>query len=58
VWSHGNVVFAKGYGLADVASKTPVTPETRFAIGSITKQFTAAAVLLLAEQGSSRSTTN
>jgi len=51
VWSHGNVVFAKGYGLADVAFKTPVTPETRFAIGSITKQFTAASILLLAQQG-------
>jgi len=50
VWSHGSVVFSKGYGLADVASKTPVTADTRFAIGSITKQFTAAAVLLLAEQ--------
>lgn len=51
VWSHGSVVFAKGYGYADLASKTPVTADTRFAIGSITKQLTAAAVLLLAEQG-------
>jgi CubicO group peptidase (beta-lactamase class C family) len=34
-----------------MATKTTATPETRFAIGSITKQFTAAAVLLLAEQG-------
>jgi len=50
VWSHGNVVFAKGYGRADEASQTPVTPETPFAIGSITKQFTAAVVLLLAQQ--------
>ncbi len=47
----GQLVFAKGYGIADVAGKTPVTPATRFAIGSITKQFTAAAVLMLAEQG-------
>jgi D-alanyl-D-alanine carboxypeptidase len=51
VLSHGSVVFAKGYGFADLASKTPVTPDTRFAIGSITKQFTAACALLLAEQG-------
>jgi len=50
VWSHGNVVFAKGYGFADLASKTPATPDTRFAVGSITKQFTAASILLLAEQ--------
>ena len=51
VWSHDNVVFAKGYGLADVASKTSATPDTRFAIGSVSKQFTAAATLLLAQQG-------
>jgi len=50
VWSHGSVVFAKGYGFADLASKTPVNADTRFAIGSITKQLTAAAVLLLAQQ--------
>jgi D-alanyl-D-alanine carboxypeptidase len=51
VWSHGKVVFAKGYGFADVASKTSATPDTRFAIGSISKQFTAACVLKLAQQG-------
>jgi CubicO group peptidase (beta-lactamase class C family) len=51
VWSHGSVVFARGYGLADLASKTSVTPDTRFAIGSLTKQFTAASILLLVEQG-------
>jgi len=51
VWSHGSVVFAKGYGLTDLASKTAVTPDTRFAIGSLSKQFTAAAVLLLAQEG-------
>jgi CubicO group peptidase (beta-lactamase class C family) len=50
VWSHGSVVFAKGYGLAAVASKIPVTPDTPFAVGSISKQFTAAAILLLAQQ--------
>jgi len=50
VWSRGSVVFAKGYGLADIASKTPVTPATSFAVGSISKQFTAAAILLLAQQ--------
>jgi D-alanyl-D-alanine carboxypeptidase len=50
VWSHGSVVFAKGYGFSDVASKGSVSAETRFAIGSITKQFTAASILMLAQQ--------
>ena len=50
VWSHGHVVFAKGYGFSDEAAKTKVTPETRFAIGSISKQFTAACILMLAQQ--------
>ncbi|MBC8111905.1 MAG: serine hydrolase [Verrucomicrobia bacterium] len=43
------IVFAKGYGLRNVAQKLPVTPETVFAIGSCTKAFTAASVLLLAD---------
>jgi D-alanyl-D-alanine carboxypeptidase len=50
VWYKGQV-FASGYGYADVASNAPVTPNTRFSIGSITKQFTAASILLLAERG-------
>lgn len=44
------VVFARGYGWADLERKTPVTPETMFPIGSIEKQFTAAAVMRLVEQ--------
>ncbi len=51
VCAGGSVVFEKGYGVADIAADEPVTPETRFAIGSLTKQFTAAAVLLLQEEG-------
>src|SRR5262245_51455570 len=47
----GKVVFQGGFGLADIAKKTPITPETKFRIGSVTKQFTAAAVLRLVEQG-------
>ena len=48
---HGHVLLSKGYGLADRAQKTPNDPQTRFAIGSNTKQFTAAAILLLEVQG-------
>jgi CubicO group peptidase (beta-lactamase class C family) len=47
----GHIVFQGGFGLADIAKKTPITPDTKFRIGSTTKQFTAAAVLRLAEQG-------
>ena len=47
----GQLAYTRAYGLADVASKTPATPEMRYSIGSISKQFTAAALLLLAEEG-------
>lgn len=45
------VLLTKGYGLADAASGTANGPATRFRIGSITKQLTAAAILLLQQQG-------
>jgi len=47
----GQVVFRKGYGLADMELGIPVEPDMVFRLGSITKQFTAVAILLLAEQG-------
>lgn len=47
----GKIVFQGGFGFADIEKKTPITPETKFRIGSISKQFTAAAVVRLAEQG-------
>jgi len=47
----GRVVLAKGYGLRSLAEPSPVSNDTVFAIGSVTKQFTCAAVLLLAEAG-------
>lgn len=47
----GKVVFAKGYGLANVEQNIPNTPETKFMIGSITKQFTAMMVTQLIEKG-------
>ena len=48
---HGHVLLSKGYGLADRAQKTPNGPQTRFGIGSNTKQFTATAILMLEVQG-------
>src|SRR5918996_388184 len=46
-----DTVVMKGYGLADVENDVRATPQTVYRIGSITKQFTAAAVLQLEEQG-------
>lgn len=50
----GEVVLHAGYGDADRQAGLPVTPETVFSIGSITKQFTAAAILALEEAGALR----
>ncbi|AHG92296.1 beta-lactamase (plasmid) [Gemmatirosa kalamazoonensis] len=47
----GRVVLEKGYGLADVEANTPVTRETDFRLASLTKQFTATAIMLLAADG-------
>ncbi|MBA4010769.1 MAG: hypothetical protein C0481_02780 [Phenylobacterium sp.] len=51
VMRRGEVVFARGYGFANLETGTPATPDTVFQIGSLTKQFTAAAMLLLQEDG-------
>ena len=51
VVKHGEVVLAKGYGRRSLADARPVEPDTLFAIGSVTKQFTCACILLLAEDG-------
>ncbi|TAN23476.1 MAG: class A beta-lactamase-related serine hydrolase [Acidobacteria bacterium] len=48
---NGRMVFAQGYGFRNLAQHLPVAPETRFQIGSITKQFTAAAILQLRAAG-------
>lgn len=47
----GKLVLSRGYGLASLADRRPVSKETMFAIGSVTKQFTCAGILLLAEDG-------
>lgn len=46
-----DVLFARTYGMADRARSVPIELDTRFRIGSITKQFTAAAVLILQDRG-------
>lgn len=47
----GKTVFRQAYGMACLAQQKPMTPETTFRLGSISKQFTAVAVLMLAEEG-------
>lgn len=47
----GKILYQGGFGAADIETKTPITPETKFRIGSITKQFTAAAILKLQDAG-------
>lgn len=47
----GKVVFAKGYGMANLPHSVPITPDTRFNVGSIAKQFTAFALALLESRG-------
>jgi D-alanyl-D-alanine carboxypeptidase len=51
VFSKGERVLAKGYGLADVESFVRATPETSYPIASVSKHFTAALVLRLVDQG-------
>jgi CubicO group peptidase (beta-lactamase class C family) len=46
-----DVVLSKGYGSANLEWNIPNTPATKFRLGSITKQFTAASILLLEERG-------
>ena len=48
----GEIVFQEGYGLADVENGVAARPETVYRIGSITKQFTAAGIMQLVEEGS------
>lgn len=51
VAKEGKPVFNRGYGMADLEWSVPNSPTTRFNIASMTKQFTAAAILLLEDRG-------
>lgn len=50
----GKPVFRKAYGLADAAKGTPMTPDMQLRLGSITKQFTSTAILMLVDEGKIR----
>jgi len=51
VADHGKVIYKKGFGAANMEWNIPNEPDTKFRLGSITKQFTAALILQLVEQG-------
>src|SRR5881628_71123 len=51
VVKNGEIVYAKGYGFANLEHQVPVKPETIFQSGSVGKQFTATAVMMLVEEG-------
>jgi CubicO group peptidase (beta-lactamase class C family) len=51
VYSKGEILFKKGYGIANLDYDIKITPETVFDIGSVSKQFTAACIVLLENEG-------
>jgi CubicO group peptidase (beta-lactamase class C family) len=51
IYSRGQILLARGYGLADVELNVPVKPETVFQSGSVGKQFVSAAIMMLVEDG-------
>lgn len=51
ILNKGQIIYQKGFGLADLEYKTPITSHTRFQTAGLSKHFTAFAILLLEEQG-------
>jgi CubicO group peptidase (beta-lactamase class C family) len=51
VYRHGKIIYEKGYGFANLEENVPIAPSSVFDIGSTSKQFTAASILLLEKQG-------
>jgi CubicO group peptidase (beta-lactamase class C family) len=51
VFQNGHIAYDKGYGLANIEYGVPLTPATPMIMGSVSKQFTAASIALLVEQG-------
>src|SRR5277367_1297831 len=51
VYQGGQILYKHGYGMANLNDDIPITPATVFHVASMSKQFTAASILLLAQQG-------
>lgn len=51
VMKHDSIVFKKAYGMANLEDQTPISTTTNFRLASITKQFTAMCIMMLAERG-------
>ena len=51
VIQNGKVIAAKAYGMADIANKIPITIDSNFRLASVSKQFTAMSIMILAERG-------
>lgn len=51
IYRDGRILYARGYGMANLELGTAITPRTVFDVGSISKEFTATAILLLAQEG-------
>jgi len=47
----GKIIYERGYGMADLDHNIPITPGTVFQVGSMSKQFTAASIVMLAQEG-------
>lgn len=50
VFYNGQIIFSKGYGFADIEKRIPITDSTNFRLASVTKQFTATSIMILALQ--------
>lgn len=51
IYQDGRALYTRGYGMADLNQATPITPTTLFDVGSVSKQFAAASIVLLANEG-------
>src|SRR5689334_18834237 len=51
---NGRIAWQTSFGLANLETHRAITPDTQFELGSVTKQFTATAILILSEEGKIR----